>query len=212
MPGHQYRKYLRIIRDRVPVPFEVDHREPVADERHRIAGQLRRASAMRCCASCSGSLNDFALAEDLAQETWLRAATRATRRRSTIRAASCSAIAVQPPRAIASATSAIASSSRAPPYARPCRPQPAETVTLHRSELARLLQVVEGLSPRCREVFVLGKFEGLSLAKIGALARDRPQHGGHPHGQCARRHRARDGRRQIIVTASHRFASQASNG
>ena len=47
------------------------------------------------------------------------------------------------------------------------QPSP-ENVTLHRSELARLLQVVEGLSPRCREVFVLGKFEGLSLAEIGA--------------------------------------------
>ena len=45
------------------------------------------------------------------------------------------------------------------------RPSP-ENVVLYRSEFARLMRVVDGLSPRCREVFVLCRFEELSYAEI----------------------------------------------
>jgi RNA polymerase sigma factor (sigma-70 family) len=41
-----------------------------------------------------------------------------------------------------------------------------ESVALHRSEFARLLRVVEGLTPRCREVFILAKFEERTYAEI----------------------------------------------
>ena len=37
---------------------------------------------------------------------------------------------------------------------------------LYRSEYARVLRVIDGLPPRCREVFVLCRFEELSHAEI----------------------------------------------
>jgi RNA polymerase sigma factor (sigma-70 family) len=119
-------------------------------------------------------LNNPALAEDLTQETWLRAARSA--------AVAQGAASIDNPRSylfrIASnlaldhqrhvghrvelqaddeATAAVAD------------PQPSpENVVLYRSEFARLLRVVDGLPPRCREVFLLGKFEGLGHAEIAA--------------------------------------------
>lgn len=48
----------------------------------------------------------------------------------------------------------------------PDRAPSPEAVALHRGELARLLAAVQELPPRCREVFVLAKFDGLSYAEI----------------------------------------------
>lgn len=46
-------------------------------------------------------------------------------------------------------------------------PQPSpEAVILHRREYVRLLQAVENLAPRRRQVFILAKFEDMSYAEI----------------------------------------------
>lgn len=113
-------------------------------------------------------LDNAALAEDLAQETWLRAA------------GSAGATVVDNPRGYLfriAANLALDHQRRAGRrielpandaallgIADPM-PDP-ETVALHRSELARLIQVIDGLSPRAREVFVLARFDGLSHAEI----------------------------------------------
>lgn len=39
-------------------------------------------------------------------------------------------------------------------------------VVPHRSEFARLVRVIDALPPRCREVFLLCRFEGLSHAEV----------------------------------------------
>src|SRR3569833_2711829 len=141
----------------------------MADARHGLLSVfcLHRVALLRFL---HRRLNNTALAEDLAQETWLRAAN-----------AQCSTtidnplgflfriaanLALDHQRHVAhrielAETPAVAEAVPDP------QPSP-ETVALHRSEFARLLRVVEGLSPRCREVFILGKFEGLSLADIAA--------------------------------------------
>lgn len=41
-----------------------------------------------------------------------------------------------------------------------------ESVVLHRRELERLLEAIDRLSPRCREVFLLTKLQGLSYAEV----------------------------------------------
>ena len=53
------------------------------------------------------------------------------------------------------------------------QPSP-ENVVLYRSEFARLMRVVDGLPPRCREVFILCKIEELSYAEIAARLRISP--------------------------------------
>jgi RNA polymerase sigma-70 factor (ECF subfamily) len=113
-------------------------------------------------------LRNLALAEDLAQETWLRAAN--AQSTSTIenprgflfRIASNLALDHQRHASHRIELPAVAAVAEAVPDRQPSP----ETVTLYRSELDRLVRVVDGLSPRCREVFVLGKFEGMSLAEI----------------------------------------------
>jgi RNA polymerase sigma factor (sigma-70 family) len=47
------------------------------------------------------------------------------------------------------------------------RPSP-ENVVVYRSEFARLVRILDRLSPRCREVFVLCRFEELSHAEIAS--------------------------------------------
>jgi RNA polymerase sigma-70 factor (ECF subfamily) len=48
-------------------------------------------------------------------------------------------------------------------------PQPSpEAVALHRDELQRLIAAVQRLSPRCRTVFILAKFEGLTYLEIAS--------------------------------------------
>lgn len=114
-------------------------------------------------------LGNVALAEDLTQETWLRAAN------------SDGAVAIGNPRSylfrIASnlaldhqrhvghrieleATEEVAAAVA------DSQPSP-ENIVLYRSEFARLMRALDRLSPRCREVFVLCRFELLSHAEIG---------------------------------------------
>jgi len=115
-------------------------------------------------------LDNATLAEDLTQETWLRAAnsqgvaTIDNPRSYLFRIASNLVLDHQRHvghrielQASDEATAAIADRQPSP-----------ENVVLYRSEFARLLRVIDGLSPRCREVFLLGKFEELSHAEIAA--------------------------------------------
>jgi len=116
-------------------------------------------------------LNNAALAEDLIQETWLRAANS--------QALASGAAAIDNPRSylfrIASNLALdhqrhvghgieLQATDEAAAVADP-QPSP-EDIVLYRSEFARLLEVIDGLSPRCREVFMLCRFEGLSHAEI----------------------------------------------
>jgi RNA polymerase sigma factor (sigma-70 family) len=116
-------------------------------------------------------LGNVTLAEDLAQETWLRAAR--------IREQSGGADDVDNPRAYLFRIAANLALDHQRHVNRGVeiaagpdlydiadrRPTP-ETVALHRSEFARLLRVVEGLTPRCREVFILAKFEEMTYAEV----------------------------------------------
>jgi len=114
-------------------------------------------------------LNNMTLAEDLAQETWLRAASAqnaaAIENPRSFLFRIASNLAIDHQRHVGHRVELAA--SPAVTEAVPDRQPSPENITLYRSEFARLLHVVNGLSPRCREVFVLGKFEGLSLAEIG---------------------------------------------
>lgn len=139
----------------------------MADNRHRLLSTFaeHRQALQRFL---HRKLRDLALAEDLTQETWLRAAH--------VQNAS----AIDNPRSflfrIASNLALDHQRHASHRVELPSTPAVAETVAdrqpspeavaLHRSEFHRLLRVVEGLPPRCREVFVLGKFEGLALAEI----------------------------------------------
>ncbi len=116
-------------------------------------------------------LGNVTLAEDLAQETWLRAAR--------IREQPGGAGEVGNPRAYLFRIAANLALDHQRHVNRGVEieagpdldsvadrnPSP-ESVALHRSEFARLLRVVEGLTPRCREVFILAKFEERTYAEI----------------------------------------------
>ena len=111
-----------------------------------------------------------ALAEDIAQETWLRAAsaplaaTILDPRRYLFRIAAnllrdlvrhrCHAVEVMAPAAVVESIPDT-------------RPDP-ELEALRRADLADLLRAVEALPPRCRQVFLLVKVEGLSYAEAAA--------------------------------------------
>jgi RNA polymerase sigma-70 factor (ECF subfamily) len=113
-------------------------------------------------------LGNTATAEDLAQETWLRAArvdgsiAIDNPRSYLFRIAAnlvldhqrhkAQGVEVQAPETV---VAAVADATPSP-----------ELVALHRSEIKRLMHVVDQLSPRCREVFVLVKFEGLSHNEV----------------------------------------------
>lgn len=113
-------------------------------------------------------VGDVSLAEDLAQETWLRAAN------------SQSTVAINNPRAYLFRIAAnlamdhfrhtglrieVAAPDHTKELVSDGTPSP-ETVALYRSEFARLHTIVEGLSPRCREVFTLARFQGLDNSEI----------------------------------------------
>ena len=108
------------------------------------------------------------LAEDLAQETWLRAA------------GSASAGTIEKPRAFLFRIAAnlaldhqrhlghrveLEGADALAARVQDRAPSP-ETVTSDRREFARLLLAIEGLPPRCREVFLLAKFDALTYAAI----------------------------------------------
>lgn len=115
-------------------------------------------------------LGSAALAEDLIQETWVRAASSggvaalANPAGYLFRIASNLALDhlrhVGQGIEIQTGEHAVASV-----------PDPAplpEAVAVHRSELDRLLRAVDDLSPRRREVFALVKFDGLSYSEVAA--------------------------------------------
>jgi RNA polymerase sigma-70 factor (ECF subfamily) len=141
----------------------------MADARHRLLSAFteHRDALLRFL---HRRLNNTALAEDLAQETWLRAANAQSTatidnpRGFLFRIAANLALDHQ--RHVAHRIELAAAPAVAEAVPDP-QPSP-ESIALHRSEFVRLLRIVEGLSPRCREVFILGKFEGLSLAEIAA--------------------------------------------
>jgi RNA polymerase sigma factor (sigma-70 family) len=116
-------------------------------------------------------LKNAALAEDLIQETWLRAANS--------QALASGAAAIDNPRSylFRIASNLVLDHQRHVGHgielqatdeaAAIADPQPSpEDIVLYRSEFARLLEVIDGLSPRCREVFRLCRFESLSHAEI----------------------------------------------
>lgn len=112
-------------------------------------------------------LGNPALAADLAHETWLRIARKAggtpagDPRSHLFRIASNLAIDHQ-------CRSGRALEAEAPDHATTgtlWQSVPANVVH-HRSEFARLARVIDTLPPRCREVFLLCRFEGMSHAGI----------------------------------------------
>lgn len=139
----------------------------MADDRHRLLSAFaeHRVALQRFL---HRKLRDLALAEDLTQETWLRAAHVQSPaaidnpRGFLFRIASNLALDHQ---RHASHRIELPSTPAVAEAVADRQPSP-EAVALHRSEFHRLLSAVEGLPPRCREVFVLGKFEGMSLADI----------------------------------------------
>jgi RNA polymerase sigma-70 factor (ECF subfamily) len=124
-----------------------------------------RAALMRFLAR---RLGDATLAEDLTQETWLRAASGggaaaiANPRSYLFRVAANLAIdhrrrvRRRGPEASPDAAAAVAD------------PAPSsEAVVLTREELRLLGAAIEGLPPRCRQVFLLARIEGLTYVEIG---------------------------------------------
>lgn len=110
-----------------------------------------------------------ALAEDLAQETWLRLAGRGTAGIGNFRAylfRIASNLAFDHQRHAGLGIEVEADAALVDRVADPT-PTP-ETVALQRSEWERLLRAVDALPPRCREVFLLAKFEDLSYSEIAA--------------------------------------------
>lgn len=113
-------------------------------------------------------LDNAALAEDLTQETWVRVANVQggaaidNPRSYLFRIASNLALDHQ-----RHAGQRVELPATEETTASVVDPQPSpENVVLYRSEYARMLRVIDGLSPRCREVFVLCRFEELSHAEI----------------------------------------------
>ncbi|MGQ9364976.1 RNA polymerase sigma factor [Azospirillum sp. ST 5-10] len=113
-------------------------------------------------------LGNMALAEDLAQETWLRAAgadgATAIDNPTAYLYRIATNLARDHQRHVAHHIEVQVADETVAVVADP-RPTP-EMATLHRSELERLQQLVNGLSPRSREVFILAKVEGLTYAAI----------------------------------------------
>ncbi|WP_206747705.1 RNA polymerase sigma factor [Telmatospirillum siberiense] len=113
-------------------------------------------------------LGNAALAEDLAQETWLRAANADglavldNPRPYLFRIAANLALDHQ--RHVGYGIEVEATEEVVTAVADP-RPSP-EEATLQRAEFCRLMEVVNSLSPRCREVFILCRFEGMTQAEV----------------------------------------------
>jgi len=115
-------------------------------------------------------LGNVALAEDLTQETWLRAAS--TDRSAVIdnprgylfRIAANLALDHQ--RHAGLGVEVAACDSVTERIADPA-PSP-EAIALHRSEFDRFMRAVDELPPRCREVFLLVKVHGLKYSEVAA--------------------------------------------
>ena len=115
-------------------------------------------------------LGNSALAEDLAQETWLRAA----RADGTVAVANPAGYLFRIAANLARdhrrhADHRVEVQAEESVVAAVADPGPSpEAAARHREELARLARAVDGLSPRCREVFILAKVEGLTYGAIAA--------------------------------------------
>ncbi|WP_162912896.1 RNA polymerase sigma factor [Rhodospirillaceae bacterium SYSU D60014] len=113
-------------------------------------------------------LGSVALVEDLIQETWLRAAnckgTAALVNPQAYLFRIASNLALDHLRHVGQRIEVRASEEAVAAVSDPA-PSP-EAAAVHRSELDRLLRIVGGLSPRCREVFILHKFEGLPYNEV----------------------------------------------
>lgn len=104
-------------------------------------------------------LGNPSLAADLAQETWLRIAHK---RGSAVRGSPRSHL-------FDIAASVAIDHQRQTESDDPSRvtPQPASgNVVFYRSEFARMARAIDGLPSRCREIFLLCRFEGVSHADI----------------------------------------------
>lgn len=99
-------------------------------------------------------LDNPALAEEFAHETWLRAATRPG-----------SAVTGNPRSHLFRIAANLTIDRQRHDFVADPQPTP-EKVVLYRSEFARLVRAVDGLPSRCREIFLLCRFEGLSHADI----------------------------------------------
>lgn len=123
-----------------------------------------RQALMRFLAS---RLGNPALAEDLAHETWLRAANSrsgaAIGNPRSYLFQIASNLAIDHQRHVGYGLELQAEEEAA--FVADSQPSP-ENVVFYRSEFARLVRVIDHLSPRCREVFLLCKFEGLAHAEI----------------------------------------------
>lgn len=113
-------------------------------------------------------LDDKSLAEDFAHETWVRAANSpngavvGNPRSYLFRIASNLVLDHQRRIGLQVELKAPEATTRAIADGQPSP----ESVALHRNEFARLLRAIEALPPRCRDVFVLCRFEELSHAEI----------------------------------------------
>lgn len=113
-------------------------------------------------------LGNTALAEDITQETWLRAAgaqgtaTLGNPRSYLFRIATNLVLDHQ--RHLAHGIELETQDDVVAAIADP-RPSP-EECTVQRAELKRLMDVIDTLSPRCREAFMLCRFEGLTHAEV----------------------------------------------
>lgn len=116
-------------------------------------------------------LGNVALAEDLTQETWLRAARAdgaavlGNPRNYLFRIAANLALDHQ--RHVAYGIEMEVREGVAEAVADPM-PSP-EEATLQRAEFNRLMGVVNSFSPRCREVFILCRFEGMTQAEVAHM-------------------------------------------
>lgn len=112
-------------------------------------------------------VGNAALAEDLAQQTWVQAASAPGSRIDNPRAylfRIATNLALDHQRHVGQGIEVTAAASQLEVIADPA-PSP-ETAALHRSELARLLRAVDRLPPRCRQVFILAKVHELTYAEI----------------------------------------------
>jgi RNA polymerase sigma factor, sigma-70 family len=99
-------------------------------------------------------LDNPALAEDLAHETWLRAAT-----------SPGGAVTGNPRSHLFRIAANLAIDHQRHAFVADSQSTP-KNVVLYRSEFARLVRAIDGLPSRCREIFLLCRFEDLSHADI----------------------------------------------
>ena len=185
----------------------------MADARHRLLSGFaeHRDALLRFL---HRRLNNTRWRRDLAQETWVRAANAQSAAAIDNPRGFLFRIAVEPGARPPAPRRAIAwSSPLLPRSPKPCptgSPRP-ENIALHRSELCGLLSVVEGLVAALLRGLHARQFRGAEPGGDRRPARHQPQTRWSPTWSMRSPPSSARWRRQIIVTASHRFASRASN-